>query len=56
MMEDIIVTKEKLIKIYNDIPEGLSMESSKNNILQTINTFDTIKQSKNIQIPIYNKW
>jgi len=56
MMEDIIVTKEKLIKIYNDIPEGLSTESSKSNILQTINTFDTIKQSKDIKIPIYNKW
>lgn len=56
VMEDITVTKEKLIKIYNDIPDLVSMENSRSSLLNTINNFEIMKQESKIAIPIYNKW
>lgn len=55
MMEDIILTKEKLLKIYNDIPVSVSLES---NIKSDINnSINIIERSKNtVRKPIYTNW
>lgn len=55
MMEDIILTKEKLLKIYNDIPMSVSVES---NVKSDINnSISIIEKSKNtVRKPIYTNW
>ena len=55
MMEDIVLTKEKLLKIYNDIPMSVSVES---NIKSDINnSINIIERSKNtVRKPIYTNW
>lgn len=55
MMKDIILTKEKLIKIYKDIPDIVSVESNiKNDIMNTVNIIE--KNNKKLVKPIYVKW
>lgn len=56
VMDDIVLTKERLIKVYNDTPDLISTESSKSNILDTINNFEIMQKKSKVTIPIYNKW
>lgn len=55
IMKDIILTKEKLLKIYNDIPDTVSVESNtRNDIMNTVNIIE--KNNKKLVKPIYVKW